>query len=101
METKEAAIALSKLGHPVRLRIIQILVKAGKEGLAVGDLQRLLDIPGSTLSHHITHLVNGGLLEQKRHSRTLVCHANYEKLDALVKLLMDECCTGVSIPPLP
>lgn len=99
MKTEDAANALSKLGHPVRLRIIQILVKAGKEGLSVGDLQQLLEIPGSTLSHHITHLVNGGLLVQERHSRTLICHANFDKMDALVKLLMDECCAGVTVQP--
>jgi ArsR family transcriptional regulator, arsenate/arsenite/antimonite-responsive transcriptional repressor len=98
MDTDEAAIALAKLGHPIRLRIIQILVKAGRDGLAVGDLQKILQIPGSTLSHHITHLINGGLLEQERKSRTLVCRANFEKMEDLVKLLTDECCTGVVIP---
>ncbi len=98
METEEAAIVLSKLGHPIRLRIVQILVKAGLEGLAVGDLQKILKIPGSTLSHHIGHLVTGGVLEQERQSRTLICRVNFTKMDDLVKLLTDECCTGVEIP---
>lgn len=95
METDEAATALAKLGHPVRLRIVQYLVQAGREGLSVGDIQTLLDIPASTLSHHISHLVGGGLIQQERQSRVLRCFANYDKLSDLVALLTDKCCLGI------
>lgn len=98
METEEAAVALAKLGHPVRLRIIQYLVQAGEAGLSVGEIQVLLDIPASTLSHHISHLVSGGLIRQERESRTLRCFVNYKKVEGLVELLTDKCCMGVELP---
>ncbi|WP_340150244.1 metalloregulator ArsR/SmtB family transcription factor [uncultured Sneathiella sp.] len=104
METEEAAVALAKLGHPIRLRIVQFLVQAGEEGLSVGEIQALLDIPGSTLSHHISHLVSGGLIRQQRESRTLRCFVNYKKVEGLVELLTDKCCMGVDlrhIEPVP
>lgn len=95
MQTEEAAIALSKLGHPIRLRIVQYLVQAGKGGLSVGEIQSLLEIPASTLSHHISHLLSGGIIHQERQSRTLRCFANYDKLNGLVELLTDKCCLGI------
>lgn len=97
METEEAADVLAKLGHPVRLRIVQYLVQAGEKGLSVGEIQGLLDIPASTLSHHISNLITGDLIRQERESRVLRCFANYEKLESLVKLLTDRCCTGVDL----
>ncbi|WP_293950002.1 ArsR/SmtB family transcription factor [Sneathiella sp.] len=95
METEEAATALAKLGHPMRLRIVQYLVQAGEGGLSVGDIQSLLDIPGSTLSHHVAHLLSGGIIYQKRQGRNLRCFANYDKLNDLVTLLTDKCCVGI------
>ena len=97
MEIEEAATALAKLGHPIRLKIVQFLVQAGDDGLAVGEIQTLLGIPGSTLSHHISHLVSGGIIRQKRESRVLRCFANYEKVEGLVKLLTNRCCIGVDL----
>ncbi|WP_293962620.1 helix-turn-helix domain-containing protein [Sneathiella sp.] len=104
METEEAAVALAKLGHPIRLRVVQFLVQAGEAGLSVGEIQALLDIPGSTLSHHISHLVSGGLIRQQRESRTLRCFVNFKKVEGLVELLTDKCCMGVDlthIEPVP
>lgn len=97
MGTEEAATALAKLGHPVRLQIVQILVQAGEEGLSVGEIQALVDIPASTLSHHISHLVSGDLILKHRDSRTLNCVLNYEKLTGLIELLTYKCCVGVDL----
>lgn len=98
LQTEDAALALSKLGHPIRLRIVQFLVQAGEEGLAVGEIQSLLKIPGSTLSHHISHLLAGGLITQERQSRILRCFMNFDKMNGLVTLLTDKCCAGVDLP---
>ncbi len=84
------AKALKELGHPTRLNIY---VRAGYQGIAVGGLQEKLDIPGSTLSHHISSLVSAGLISQRRESRTLYCIAEYEKLQAVICFLQDECCS--------
>ena len=53
---------LSALGHPVRLTILRYVVQAGKEGAPAGDIQSRVDLPASTLSHHLKRLVDAGLL---------------------------------------
>ncbi|EDQ9689809.1 helix-turn-helix transcriptional regulator [Salmonella enterica subsp. enterica] len=92
MQLEMVAKALKELGHPTRLFIFRHLVKAGNTGLPVGELQKQLDIPGSTLSHHISALVSVGLIQQNRESRTLMCVAQYEVLEGIIKYLQDECC---------
>ncbi len=92
MQIEIAAKCLAELGHPTRLQIFRSLVKEGNQGAPVGDLQSTLDIPGSTLSHHITRLISVGLISQRREGRTLFCIAQYEKLNELMSYLQDECC---------
>ena len=92
MKIEDAAYALKELGHPIRLTIFRLLVKAGYDGLAVGELQEELDIPNSTLSHHIAKLVSVGLIKQRRDGRTLFCIPQYGKLNGLLVFLNDECC---------
>ena len=92
MKIEDAAVTLKELGHPVRLTIFKLLVKAGYEGLAVGELQEELDIPNSTLSHHIAKLVSVGLIKQRRDGRTLFCIPQYNSLNELIDFLKDECC---------
>ena len=92
MELEEAANILAKIGNPTRLRIVRLLVRAGDEGLAVGTIQRELDIPGSTLTHHITHLKSAGVIQQRRQQATLICTMDYTLLRGLVDYLTEECC---------
>jgi|TARA_R110002072_G_scaffold123977_3_gene259339 DNA-binding transcriptional ArsR family regulator len=92
MEMKEAARCLEKLGNPTRLSIFRLLVRAGNDGLPVGAVQDNLGVPASTLSHHISHLVNAGLVKQTRQGRVLRCTANYDMMDSLVAFLSDQCC---------
>ena len=92
MDIEVAAKALKELGHTTRLMIFKRLVKAGHQGLAVGALQEELEVPNSTLSHHISSLVSAGLLSQKREGRILYCQPDYEHLQAVIDFLQDECC---------
>jgi len=92
MELEYAAQALKELGHPTRLSIFKLLVKSGNNGLPVGNLQESLDIPHSTLSHHIAKLVSVNLVEQRREGRTLFCIPQYAVLDQLIAFLGEECC---------
>ncbi|HCB3242826.1 TPA: helix-turn-helix transcriptional regulator [Escherichia coli] len=94
MQLEEVAKALKELGHPTRLFIFKHLVKAGKQGLPVGELQKQLGIPSSTLSHHISALVSVGLVTQNRESRTLMCVSQYEILEAIIEFLREECCVN-------
>ncbi|MDO2947225.1 ArsR/SmtB family transcription factor [Aeromonas simiae] len=100
MELEAVAKALKELGHPTRLFIFKHLVKAGAEGLPVGELQKELGIPGSTLSHHIAALVSVGLVVQVRQSRTLYCISQYAALEAILHFLQEECCVN-GHPPAP
>ena len=89
-----AATLLSQLGNQTRLKIVRELVRAGKSGLAVGEIQKLLGIPNSTLSHHINHLRSVGLVHQERESTVLRCFIDFEKIDRVVKFLTEECCVA-------
>jgi len=95
MTTDQAAICLAELGNPTRLSIFRLLVKAGTDGAVVGDIQRHLDIPGSTLSHHLAHLARADLIEQRRDGRSLWCIARHAVMDDLIAFLTDECCSGL------
>jgi DNA-binding transcriptional ArsR family regulator len=90
-----AANALSALGHPVRLHIFRLLVKSGHEGLSVGEIGTHLGVPASTLAHHLTALVQTGLVEQERQGRTIINRARFGAMDGLIGFLSDECCAGV------
>jgi DNA-binding transcriptional ArsR family regulator len=92
MKLDTAALILSKIGNPTRLKIVRLLVRAGDQGMPVGAIQKELQIPGSTLTHHITHLKSAGLIHQQRQQATLFCKMEYERLNQLVAYLTEECC---------
>jgi len=96
MDLHTAANALRELGHPTRLSIYRELVRAGHDGLPVGELQKHLEIPASTLSHHLSALMSAGLISQERQSRTLFCRPCYAQLEQLMAFLTEECCAGGS-----
>lgn len=84
---------LSAMGTEPRLRIMQLLLSAHPDGLVVGDIQSELDIPNSTLSHHLEKLKNEGLVNVRRESTFLRYTANAEALQELLQFLYAECCT--------
>ena len=96
MNLIQAAVCLEKLGNPTRLEAFRLLVQAGQEGLPVGELQKHLGIPASTLSHHLSHLVNADLVHQEREGRVLRCTANYAMMNEVLGFLTDECCRGLA-----
>lgn len=84
---------MSAMGTEARLRIMQLLLSSHPEGLVVSDIQEGLEIPGSTLSHHLDKLRNEGLVQVKRESTFLRYTANTEALQELMQFLWSECCT--------
>ncbi len=94
MEHEVAARSLAELGNPTRLAILRYLVKMGHDGALVGQIQKELGIPASTLSHHIARLVSVGLIKQVRESRILHCVPQFQVLNELIEFLVAECCTG-------
>lgn len=83
----------SAMGTEARLRIMQLLLSAHPGGLVVGEIQEELEIPNSTLSHHLDKLKNEGLVEVRRESTFLRYTANTESLQELLQFLYAECCT--------
>jgi len=83
----------SAMGTEPRLRIMQLLLSAHPEGLVVGELQDELEIPNSTLSHHLDKLKNEGLVLVQRESTFLRYTARTEALQELLQFLYSECCT--------
>lgn len=98
-EHLDAAEAFAALGSDARLEIVRVLVRAGPDGLTVGALQERVDMPGSTLSHHLRHLAQRGLIAQERQGRNLICHARVGRLEALAGYLTRECCLDVGAGP--
>lgn len=94
IDESAAATMLSALGSPVRLRVFKALVRAGDEGTNVTALQRALGIPPSTLAHHLSMLVDAGLVGQERRGRELICTARYADMRRLSEYLVAECCAG-------
>src|SRR5580700_6240170 len=84
---------LSAMGTEPRLRIMQLLLSAHPEGLVVGEIQEELDIPNSTLSHHLDKLKAEGLVSVRRESTYLHYTANTDALQDLLQFLYAECCT--------
>jgi DNA-binding transcriptional ArsR family regulator len=83
----------SAIGAEPRLRIMQFLLSAHPEGLVVNEIQAELEIPNSTLSHHLDKLRNEGLINVRRESTFLRYTANTETLRELLQFLYSECCT--------
>jgi len=83
----------SAMGTEARLRIMQLLLSAHPGGLVVGEIQEELDIPNSTLSHHLDKLKNEDLVNVRRESTFLRYTANCEALQELLQFLYAECCT--------
>ena len=83
---------LSALGHPVRLAILRFVVQGGGEGTPAGEIQSHVDMPASTLSHHLRRLVDSGLLKSRNEGTFHYYSAEYPALRALTDYLWEDCC---------
>ncbi len=95
--TQEAqyARALASLGHEARLSIFRLLVRAGDDGLRVGDIGQHLGLAPSTLAHHLSTLVDAGLVIQEKQGREVFNKANYPVMNRILTFLSSECCAGL------
>lgn len=93
------ARALAALGHDARLAIFRLLVRAGEEGLRVGDIGEHLGLAPSTLAHHLAALVDAGLVLQNREGREVFNRVDYPAMHRVLEFLTSECCTGVAMKP--
>jgi DNA-binding transcriptional ArsR family regulator len=89
------ARALAALGHDARLAIFRLLVKAGQDGLRVGDIGDHLGLAPSTLAHHLSTLVDAGLVLQEKRGREVFNRVDYPATQSVLQFLTSECCAGV------
>jgi DNA-binding transcriptional ArsR family regulator len=94
METTAAVSALSALAHPGRLQVFRLLVQAGPEGLAAGEIARATGSLANTLSTNLNILAGAGLVSSRREGRSIIYSAGYERMRELLAFLMEDCCAG-------
>ncbi len=94
MEIKNAIHALAALAHDGRLGIYRLLVQAGPAGLTVGRIAKKLDMPGATLSFHLSALKHAGLVRAARRGRELIQTTDFKQMNDLVAYLTENCCGG-------
>lgn len=99
MESNTAVTALSALAHDARLTIFRLLVQAGPEGLVVGEIAEKLAMPGATLSFHLSQLKHAGLVRARRDGRQLIQTADFNRINALLGYLTENCCAGKACAP--
>lgn len=90
-----AVTALTALAHESRLQVHRLLVEAGDEGLSAGAIAERLGLPASSLSFHLAHMQNAQMVTQRRQGRSLIYAADFERMEALVAYLQENCCRGV------
>ncbi|ATE63283.1 ArsR/SmtB family transcription factor [Rhizorhabdus dicambivorans] len=89
-----AVEALSALAQGHRLAVFRLLVRAGPDGLAAGEIAREVGIRPNTLSTHLTLLNRAGLVCARREGRSIIYTADYAGMRALLTFLIDDCCGG-------
>jgi len=101
METRQAVQALGALAQGTRLDVYRLLVQAGPEGMAAGQIGEKLDLAPATLSFHLTGLTRAGLAKSRPEGRYVIYSADFQAMNALVGYLSENCCGGRACSPSP
>src|SRR5579872_2334437 len=94
METEKAVQRLSALAQESRLTVFRLLVKAGPDGLAAGDIARRLKTQPNTMSAQLLLLSNAGLIRARREGRSIIYSADFDAMSSLLVFLTEDCCDG-------
>ena len=94
MEMETAIKRLSAIAQDARLEVFRLLVKAGPEGMAAGDIARTLTVAANTLSAQLLVLSNAGLIRARREGRSIIYAVNYDAMRDLLVFLTEDCCAG-------
>ena len=94
MDEKQTIAALAALAQPTRLQTFRILVSQEPEGVAAGELARLVGVPQNTMSAHLATLSRAGLVTSERQSRSIIYRADLNGLRELTLFLLKDCCGG-------
>jgi DNA-binding transcriptional ArsR family regulator len=99
MQDKEAVTALAALAQESRLATFRLLVQAGPSGLAASRIADALGIPPSSLSFHLKELTNANLIMPRQEGRFIIYAARFDRMNALLGFLTENCCGGSPCPP--
>jgi len=99
MEKTDAVAALAALAQDNRLDVFRLLVQAGPEGMPAGAFASALDLPPNTLTFHFDRLRMAGLVTVRREGRSMIYAAQYERMNALLAFLTENCCGGAPCTP--
>lgn len=94
MESETAILVLAALAQKTRLETFRLLVKQEPEGVPAGELARLMEVPQNTMSAHLATLYRAGLINGKRHSRSIIYRADLARFREVVFFLIKDCCDG-------
>jgi DNA-binding transcriptional ArsR family regulator len=94
VDDSDVVRSLSALAQPVRLQVFRALVVRGSVGLTPGAMAEGLNIPAATLSFHLKELTHAGLVTQERASRHIIYRAAFDRMNALLGYLTENCCQG-------
>jgi len=94
MEINTAVIMFDALSQDTRLKAFRILVKAGLSGMAAGALREQLAIPHNTLSFHLSHLSNAGIVTSRKEGRSVIYSANFDDIQKLISFMVKDCCSS-------
>lgn len=92
MEINKAILAFGALSQETRLQVFRLLVEHGPDGTPAGTLSDSLGIPHNTLSFHLSHMSNAGLLLSRREGRSIIYSANFEFFTDLIRYMVEDCC---------
>jgi len=92
MEITNAAKTLGALAQETRLTTFRLLVQHGSRGMPAGEIARALEVPHNTLSTHLNILVNAGLVDSRRESRSIIYSVNFRGVREMLGYLMQDCC---------
>lgn len=96
MKNADAVAALGALAQENRLDVFRLLVRAGPEGMAAGTVATALDLAPNTLTFHFDRLRDAGLVTVRREGRSMIYTARFERMNALLTFLTENCCQGAN-----
>ncbi|MDP5070722.1 MAG: metalloregulator ArsR/SmtB family transcription factor [Congregibacter sp.] len=94
MDIQEAIIMFDALSQETRLRAFRLLVQAGLDGLAAGVLSDELRTPHNTMSFHLNHLTNAGIVSSRKEGRSVIYSANFDVTRDLIAFMVKDCCSA-------
>ncbi|MEM5477059.1 metalloregulator ArsR/SmtB family transcription factor [Pacificibacter sp. AS14] len=96
MDILQALTAFAALSQPLRLEAFRLLIKAGPDGMAAGDIAVALNAKANTTSQNLSQLVQAGLITSTRAGRSIIYRSNMDGVNALLRFLLEDCCGGAT-----